>query len=327
MIIYLHIESSEIDSDTETESDYIPPPLTSPLSLTHSEEMMVEKVTRIGLVATHKCSSDILTDDDRREMNAIRVSLGMLPRRSKAAGTRGEGSEGEGERRSEGERGSERSSQPDTRVASEQTAQRLSESDADQLRADQLKTDEWSEYTTEASSTRGSGRSEHSSPESSRGGGCSRQEVTERYSSRQKIYKDESCLEGTVSGKEWLPGERLDETRPDKHTTTNYNSSRIGRTISRQETHRKYCACSYSTWCVSMNKTRQDQLLGLAPGCRGHGDLVCCVCRNSLQYQQSCCRCSLLRDCYGSHLCTAPQPVSHHLTGQRAAERVRAHTT
>ena len=69
-------------SDPETESDFVPPSPTSPLPLTRSEEEKVEQCTRIGLVATHKCSSDILTEDDRREMAAIRASLGMLPRKS-----------------------------------------------------------------------------------------------------------------------------------------------------------------------------------------------------------------------------------------------------
>lgn len=75
-------DSSEIVSDLETESDFVPPSPLSPLPLTLSEEKRVEQCTRIGLVATHKCSSDILTEDDRREMTAIRASLGMLPRQN-----------------------------------------------------------------------------------------------------------------------------------------------------------------------------------------------------------------------------------------------------
>ena len=81
--VTIHTESSdEVVSDPETESDFVPPTPTSPLPLTRSEEQRVEQCTRIGLVATHKCSSDILTEDDRREMAAIRASLGMLPRKS-----------------------------------------------------------------------------------------------------------------------------------------------------------------------------------------------------------------------------------------------------
>ena len=58
-----------------------------------SKEQKVDQCTRIGLV-THKCSSDILTEDDRREMATIRKSLGMLPRRSQiAARTRPQGGE------------------------------------------------------------------------------------------------------------------------------------------------------------------------------------------------------------------------------------------
>lgn len=85
----MHVDSSEIVSDPETESDFIPPSPLSPLLLTLSEEKRVEQCTRIGLVATHKCSSDILTEDDRREMAAIRASLGMLPRQSEVAARNG----------------------------------------------------------------------------------------------------------------------------------------------------------------------------------------------------------------------------------------------
>lgn len=85
----MHVDSSEIVSDPETESDFVPPSPLSPLLLTVSEEKRVEQCTRIGLVATHKCSSDILTEDDRREMAAIRASLGMLPRPSEVAARNG----------------------------------------------------------------------------------------------------------------------------------------------------------------------------------------------------------------------------------------------
>ena len=85
----LHTDSSEILSDPETESDFTPPsPLpslsSSPISLTASQQQRVEQCTRIGLVATHKCPSSILTEEDQREMAAIRASLGMLPRKSEA---------------------------------------------------------------------------------------------------------------------------------------------------------------------------------------------------------------------------------------------------
>ena len=69
-------------SEAESESDFIPPPPSTPLPLTASEEQQVDQFTRIGLVATHKYPSDILTEDDRREMEAIRRSMGMLPRES-----------------------------------------------------------------------------------------------------------------------------------------------------------------------------------------------------------------------------------------------------
>lgn len=89
----MHVDSSEIVSDPETESDFVPPSPLSPLLLTLSEEKRVEQCTRIGLVATHKCSSDILTEDDRREMAAIRASLGMLPRQSEVEARNGEHSD------------------------------------------------------------------------------------------------------------------------------------------------------------------------------------------------------------------------------------------
>ena len=73
-------------SEAESESDVGPPSLSSPLPLTASEERQVDQCTRIGLVATRKYPSDILTEDDRREMDAIRRSLGMLPRKSLTAG-------------------------------------------------------------------------------------------------------------------------------------------------------------------------------------------------------------------------------------------------
>ena len=85
----MHVDSSEIVSDPETESDFVAPSPLSPILLTLSEEKRVEQCTRIGLVATHKCSSDILTEDDRREIAAIRASLGMLPRQSEEAARNG----------------------------------------------------------------------------------------------------------------------------------------------------------------------------------------------------------------------------------------------
>ena len=69
----------------------------------------MEQSTRIGLVATHKCSSDILTEDDRREMEAIRRSLGMLPRKSVAGSEewKNEGNVGTEEPKEEGNFGTE----------------------------------------------------------------------------------------------------------------------------------------------------------------------------------------------------------------------------
>ena len=100
---------SSDDLSEEEESDYVRPPLPSPLPLTASEEREVEQSTRIGLVATHKCSSDILTEDDRREMEAIRRSLGMLPRKSVAGSEewKNEGNVGTEEPKEEGNFGTE----------------------------------------------------------------------------------------------------------------------------------------------------------------------------------------------------------------------------
>ena len=77
-------DSDEGVSDVESDSDCTPPSLSSPLPLTASEEKKVDACTRIGLVATRKYPSAILTEDDRKEMEEIRKSLGMLPRKSQS---------------------------------------------------------------------------------------------------------------------------------------------------------------------------------------------------------------------------------------------------
>lgn len=77
-------DSADLLSDPETESDYTPPsPLHSAssytLPLSSSQQKRVEQCCRIGLVATRKCSNSILTEEDKRELAAIKASLGMLP--------------------------------------------------------------------------------------------------------------------------------------------------------------------------------------------------------------------------------------------------------
>lgn len=262
--------------------------------------MIVNKVTRIGLVATNKCPSVILTD--RVEMEAIRKSLGMLPRKSGITETYDVVSGDEV-----------------NNTTSSGTYEQRSQTEKYN---NQPKTEEWSEFTSNTSNSRESVRSEQSVNDIKN---------SSTYSPRDRRYshRNEKMIEHrkqSVESKSRTCDREWSVERCCSDNTTNYRIS----DKSRQMFHRKCCACSYSTWCVSMNKTLlNDRLITDRQGERcchavEHDNMMmCCVCQDQLQWQHRTKHCSQRINCFEANRNKFYNTSLYHTSHP---QRVRAHT-
>ena len=297
-ILLLLADSSGVVSDPETESDFVPPSSlsSSPLPLTCSEEQKVDQCTRIGLVATHKCSSDILTEEDRREMAAIRKSLGMLPRKSQtAARTRPRGRE---------------------RVCPQSSEERdREEGDTYHLERGNAVDggiDQWTGSTSESSS--GTDEQCDWGEITAQSRGALTGELSVRSSGNDNKWQVKSAPRHSAGYTPELTRVAPASNRVQRHRVYKVVSSIKCRQIKRQ---------TYSNG-VPMRRTRP----GLCGGCiqtsctASNGWLVCAVCRNHWQPQWP-----TRKGCFGAefHNSAAVYQDSHSLMQKRAPVTVSVH--